>query len=188
MGILGKFGWRRESRLESQRLVADQHGWSRILCPSELGADFQRLDDAHLRDIALLGWRQSQSVVDREHLTMERSVKESRIVSLKSLRAREARRELTQLLGGCCRLCRSTHQLEFDVIAGVGSAHHFMDWPSRIRFYFQQHLLANLQILCKPCHLRKTIMSNHKGKGFMLASTSGLISKPDAPRELSWEI
>lgn len=94
---------------------------------------------------------------------MKRCVKESQIVCLKSRRAAEARRELTLILGGKCNMCASTHSLEMDCIVPVGAAHHFMPWPQRIRFYWQQHLLRNLQLLCRRCHLKKTSHDNCKG-------------------------
>ena len=104
-----------------------------------------------------LSGRGFSSLVGCHHLSLVRcnetlDVKESLHRSLKSRRAKAARRELTLLLGGRCSRCGCTESLEFDCIVPVGSAHHFMPWPQRIRFYWQQHLNGNLQLLCSVCH------------------------------------
>jgi len=85
--------------------------------------------------------------------------------SLKSLRAKKSRQSLTIELGGVCFACGCQDSLEFDCIAPRGRQHHLMSWPERIRFYWQEHLHGNLQLLCKRCHLRKTQMDNQKGRG-----------------------
>lgn len=81
-------------------------------------------------------------------------------VSLKSKRARHLRAELVKELGSVCVSCQSTNKLHFDCIVPQGPAHHLMAWPERIRWYWQQHLLGNLQLLCPRCHLRKTQRDN----------------------------
>src|ERR1700689_223642 len=114
------------------------------------------------------------------HLALEAS---PQIRSLKSLRASEARRELLSLLGGRCSKCAATHPLEFDCYPVPETSHHFMPWPQRIRFYWQQHLAGNLRGLCKPCHTRATSILNSKVHRFKSGYVSRLISNSDAPRD-----
>lgn len=93
-----------------------------------------------------------------------RSVKESQMKSLKSRRAENARRELVLALGGKCKMCPATDELEMDCITPQGSFHHYMPWPERVRFYWQQFLAGNLQALCQRCHRRKTALDNRNHK------------------------
>lgn len=85
--------------------------------------------------------------------------------SLRARRARASRSELVRELGGKCARCPRTEHLDCDVIVSVGPAHHFMSYPERVRFYWQQHLKGNLQLLCKTCHLAKTTAENSKANG-----------------------
>jgi len=96
-------------------------------------------------------------------MTQHAAEKES--VSQKSLRARKARRDLIASLGGKCATCPRTENLHCDCIIPQGCAHHFMPWPQRVRFYWQEHLKGNLQLLCPRCHIRKTTLENHKARG-----------------------
>lgn len=70
--------------------------------------------------------------------------------------ARKARFTLMFLLGGCCKECGSDKDLEFDCKEPRGDEHHKMDTSARICFYRRQHREGNLQILCEPCHNKKT--------------------------------
>jgi 5-methylcytosine-specific restriction endonuclease McrA len=82
--------------------------------------------------------------------------------AMKSRRAARSRDELRRLLGGRCSQCSSTGPLEFDCIFPRGAYHHMLPWPARIRFYWQEHLVGNLQLLCRACHTRKTAADNSK--------------------------
>lgn len=91
------------------------------------------------------------------------TVKES--VSAKSLRARKMRAGLIVALGGKCARCSRTENLHCDCILPQGFLHHFMPWPQRVRWYWQQHIKGNLQLLCPSCHIRKTTLENSKARG-----------------------
>lgn len=86
-------------------------------------------------------------------------------VSSKSLRARKLRADLIASLGGKCARCPRTENLHCDCIEPQGYAHHFMPWPQRTRWYWQQHLKGNLQLLCPRCHIQKTCSENRKANG-----------------------
>lgn len=88
-----------------------------------------------------------------------------RVVSFKTLRARQSRAELVIALGSKCNRCPKVTDLQFDCIVRQGPAHHLMSWPDRIRFYWAQHLANNIQLLCADCHLLKTQAENHKARG-----------------------
>ena len=83
--------------------------------------------------------------------------------SLRSLRAAASRRELVVALGGLCFVCGVSEGLEMDCIVPRGSQHHYMPFHTKIRFYWQEHLRANLQLLCRPCHRAKTRYDHSKG-------------------------
>lgn len=83
-------------------------------------------------------------------------------VSAKSVRARKRRADLQSALGNRCSQCGAVTALEFDCYPVPESSHHLMDWPRRIAFYWQQHLLGNLRLLCKRCHVRATAILNCK--------------------------
>lgn len=85
--------------------------------------------------------------------------------SLRCRRARDLRAELVRVLGGKCARCPRTENLHCDCITPQGAAHHFMPWPQRVRFYWQQHLKGNLQLLCPQCHVAKTAAENSKANG-----------------------
>jgi len=70
--------------------------------------------------------------------------------------ARNARFKLTFELGGCCRECGSTKELEFDCIEAQGHHHHTVGFVHRTVFYRKQHKAGNLQLLCRPCHKKKS--------------------------------
>ena len=78
--------------------------------------------------------------------------------------ARRSRSALVIELGGRCRCCSATACLEFDCIIPRGRTHHLMPWPERVRFYWQEQLVGNLQLLCKPCHQRKTALDLLKAR------------------------
>lgn len=65
-------------------------------------------------------------------------------------------------MGGACQFCGATQPLEFDCHPVPETSHHFMPWPQRIRFYWQQFLKGNLRLLCKRCHLVETAKMNSK--------------------------
>lgn len=95
----------------------------------------------------------------RETVAVDRHTK---LKSLKSRRAEKARRELELELGGCCQFCGSTNFLEFDFRGVNGEKHHFMPWPERIRWYWRQHLLGFVRLLCRRCHILVTHKENSK--------------------------
>jgi 5-methylcytosine-specific restriction endonuclease McrA len=92
-------------------------------------------------------------------------VKESGRLSAKVSLARRRRQALVEACGGRCSVCGSTEHLQFDCVVRQGPAHHLLSWPARVRFYWRQKLLGNLQLLCASCHLRKTVSENCKGRG-----------------------
>jgi 5-methylcytosine-specific restriction endonuclease McrA len=59
--------------------------------------------------------------------------------------------------GGACERCGATAFLQMDLLQSDGGRHHGMSYPDRQAFYFQQHLLQNVQLLCPKCHAAKTI-------------------------------
>lgn len=81
---------------------------------------------------------------------------------MRSLRAAAARSELVSTLGGKCAKCPATTALEFDCIVPQGPAHKYMPWPARVRWYWQEFLRKNLQLLCRECHKEKTRIENSK--------------------------
>lgn len=84
--------------------------------------------------------------------------------SLRSVRAAKVRAELVEALGGQCARCGELEDLQFDCITPRGPAHKFMPWPRRMRWYWQEHLRGNLQLLCPKCHTYKTTLENQKGR------------------------
>lgn len=72
-------------------------------------------------------------------------------------RARQRRFELMFELGGVCKHCGGSKNLEFDCIIPCGDGHHRMDTSHRMSFYYQQHRLRNLQILCRRCNNKKSV-------------------------------
>jgi hypothetical protein len=109
-------------------------------------------------------------------------------LSLRSRRAAASRNELRQLMGGVCQMCPATQPLEFDCYPVPETSHHFMPWPQRIRFYWQQHLKGNLRLLCRKCHLRQTAIHNSKGSKLTWELTSRPISNFDAQRDWSCQL
>lgn len=100
-------------------------------------------------------------------------MKESVVRSLKSRRAASARRELLVAMGCRCVRCSSFENLEFDCIVPTGHVHHGMEWPRRVRFYWQELLRGNLQLLCKTCHVRKTAEENCKARAIRKLACPG---------------
>lgn len=100
----------------------------------------------------------------------------STVKSVKSRRAENARRELVLTMGGFCLNCGGVEALEFHVVSSLGAAHHFYPWPERIRFYQQQFLAANLQLLCKSCHQRVTSQSQRKFRLPVILTTAAFSS------------
>lgn len=71
--------------------------------------------------------------------------------------AHRAAQELRALLGNKCAKCGSKRELEFDCIKPMGHRHHRIGLTWRVSFYRQQYREANIQLLCKLDHLRKTM-------------------------------
>lgn len=107
-----------------------------------------------------------------------------KVRSSKSARAAKARAELIQALGGRCSNCASPHNLQFDCKVPRGHDHHRMDWPTRIRFYWQEHLAGNIQILCAECHVQKTRYDNSKARAAKLILAGTRAS--ERPSAFSW--
>lgn len=74
--------------------------------------------------------------------------------------ARKARKALKGKLGGCCAICGSKRNLEFDCIQPQGHAHHWAEPSTRLCFYRKQYAAGNLQILCRACHIPKSRQEN----------------------------
>lgn len=70
--------------------------------------------------------------------------------------ARRVRAALIAELGGICRGCGTTEDLQLDCIVPQGDRHHKIEWSARISFYRSQHRAGNLQVLCESCHSEKS--------------------------------
>lgn len=71
--------------------------------------------------------------------------------------ARNARRDLIQVLGSECLACGSSELLHFDCITPQGDQHHRMSTDQRMCFYRKQHrIYNNVQLLCGKCHSLKS--------------------------------
>ena len=71
--------------------------------------------------------------------------------------SRELRQHLQNSLGNQCAACTSRERLEFDCIVSQGPDHHRLSWRGRLKFYERELSRGNLQLLCKPCHIAKTL-------------------------------
>ena len=70
--------------------------------------------------------------------------------------ARRETERLRTLLGGKCRKCGTTENLEFDVIIPIGNDdHHNYEWSWRMSFYRKQLERKNLQLLCEKHNGKK---------------------------------
>lgn len=73
--------------------------------------------------------------------------------------ARRKTAELRRQLGGVCARCgKRRRNLEFDCIIPQGHKHHRMEFSWRMSFYNAQFQAGNLQLLCDPCHNRKSAL------------------------------
>lgn len=72
--------------------------------------------------------------------------------------ARNRRALWMDVLGGMCVDCRSTENLEFDVIIPEmnGDRHHKMDTSARMSYYHRQIKWDNLAIRCTKCNNKKS--------------------------------
>ena len=75
-------------------------------------------------------------------------------------RLRKRVENLRAALGSQCRVCQAETGLQFDCIIPQGWVRHGNGGKARIQFYWQQHLVGNLQLLCRSCHTSKTIQDN----------------------------
>ena len=71
--------------------------------------------------------------------------------------SRELRQHLRNSLGDQCAQCPNRERLEFDCIISTGPEHHRLSWRARLKFYQRELNKENLQLLCKPCHIAKTL-------------------------------
>ena len=71
--------------------------------------------------------------------------------------ADRARFDLRERLGGVCVHCGSEKNLEFDCIEPQGDRHHRMESSIRVSFYRKEFRRNNLQLLCRECHIRKSL-------------------------------
>ncbi len=82
------------------------------------------------------------------------------------------RAEIIQQLGGKCAICGATDKLEVDHVDGAKKTMRVerITYVSEVR---RQKELKNCQLLCDPCHTRKTV----KDRGFTYAKgTHGTLS------------
>lgn len=73
--------------------------------------------------------------------------------------AKRARAALMELLGNRCAICGADYEsreLEFDCISPRGDRHHKLDTERRVCFYRKEYKQGNLQLLCVPCHSKKS--------------------------------
>ena len=61
-------------------------------------------------------------------------------------------------LGGVCVSCGSNENLERDCITPRGDEHHKMSTDQRATFYAREIKAGNVQLLCKDCHTKKTVV------------------------------
>lgn len=73
-------------------------------------------------------------------------------------RGRRRRQALLDELGGKCVWCGTTEKLEFDCIIPQGDKHHRKDAAARMDFYYAQHRLKNIQILCSEDNRIKSVI------------------------------
>jgi len=66
--------------------------------------------------------------------------------------AREFRRSLIQVLGGRCILCGRSRRLEFHHPHGRDWTANRMNQMQRLRMYWRDYHLGNLELLCKKCN------------------------------------
>lgn len=71
-----------------------------------------------------------------------------------------SRKKVEQLaqLGGVCVSCGSNENLERDCITPRGDEHHKMSTDQRATFYAREIKAGNVQLLCKDCHTKKTVV------------------------------
>jgi hypothetical protein len=73
-------------------------------------------------------------------------------MSTQALWAHRRRRQLVQLLGGCCRRCGSSRKLEFHHTGPrTWVARKKSRWM-RIILYFRDHQAGIIQLVCRKCH------------------------------------
>jgi hypothetical protein len=71
-------------------------------------------------------------------------------------RARELRDFIILEHAGRCEVCGSQQQLEFHLKVSDGGRHHGMSFTDRTAFYFHQHNVGNVQLLCSKHHRQLT--------------------------------
>jgi hypothetical protein len=69
-------------------------------------------------------------------------------MSVKSHRARARREWLRDQLGGCCCVCGTVLDLQFDFIKSDGGSHHALSAHDRAMAYIREFNRKNLQLLC----------------------------------------
>ena len=74
--------------------------------------------------------------------------------------ARKRRAEIIEILGGCCRVCRTDEKLELDCIISTGHCNRCREQSALVSFYNKMLKENNLQILCESCHSKKTRKEN----------------------------
>lgn len=78
--------------------------------------------------------------------------------SKQTLRVRTRRDNLRSALGAVCVRCGATEALQFDCIVSTGPEHLVMSWKARLAFYERQAMRGNVQLLCRACHVKKTML------------------------------
>jgi hypothetical protein len=71
------------------------------------------------------------------------------------------RNETLEKLGGCCRICKTKEKLELDHIDPNSKSFEISQiWNYRKEVFNKE--IEKCQILCKKCHIEKTLIDNNK--------------------------
>ncbi len=69
------------------------------------------------------------------------------------------RAEAIETLGGKCKICESTVDLQFDHVDPSGKAFTIAKFSSASERKFREEIVK-CQLLCRPCHVKKTMQDN----------------------------
>lgn len=64
-------------------------------------------------------------------------------------------------LGGCCALCGTVEDLQFDHIYGARYRHNELSYCARMIRYRRESELGQLRLLCGTCNLKERKKNDH---------------------------